>query len=150
MHLYAGKLERKRAMVWWTEHPRWQLDLWGVQRWWEGGCRGGRWGWFVFWSLNWVVGCCCCYCPVAKSCLTLCDPMDCSMPGFPVLHHPLEFAQTHVHWAIQPSHPLLPSSLAPSLSQWWVCEHLFFFFELFIKLYSLFFLCMTYFMMKLF
>ena len=33
----------------------------------------------------------------AKSRLTLCDPMDCSMPGFPVLCHLLEFAQTHVH-----------------------------------------------------
>ena len=28
---------------------------------------------------------------------TLCDPMDCSMPSFPVLHHLLEFAQIHVH-----------------------------------------------------
>ena len=39
--------------------------------------------------------------------------MDCSLPGFPVLHHLLEFAQIHVHWvsdAIQPSHPL-PSPL---------------------------------------
>ena len=36
-------------------------------------------------------------CSVAKSCLTLCNPMDCSMPGFPVLHYLLEFAQTHVH-----------------------------------------------------
>ena len=48
----------------------------------------------------------CCSCPVAKSCLTLCDPMDCTMPGFPVLHHLPEFAQTHVYWvsdAIQPS-----------------------------------------------
>ena len=47
--------------------------------------------------------------------------MDCSMPGFPALHCLLEFAQTHVHWvsdAIQPSHPLLPSSpLAFKLSQ---------------------------------
>ena len=33
---------------------------------------------------------------VTKSCLTLCDPMDCSTPGFPVLHYPPEFAQTHV------------------------------------------------------
>ena len=44
---------------------------------------------------------------------TLCDPMDHSMLGFPVLHHLSEFAQTHVHWvdgAIQPSHPLLPPS----------------------------------------
>ena len=43
----------------------------------------------------------------------LCDPMDCSTPGFPVLHHHPEFAQTHVHWvgdAIQPSHPLSPPS----------------------------------------
>ena len=41
----------------------------------------------------------------------LCDPMDCSMPGFPVLHSLLEFAQTYVQWvgdAIQSSHPLLP------------------------------------------
>ena len=36
-------------------------------------------------------------CSVAKSCLTFCDSMDCSMPGFPVLHHLPEFAQTHVH-----------------------------------------------------
>ena len=46
---------------------------------------------------------------VAQSCLTLCDPMDCSMPGFPVHHQLLEPGQTHVHWigdAIQPSHPL--------------------------------------------
>ena len=50
-----------------------------------------------------------CYCSVAKSCLTLCDPMDCSTPGFPVLHYLPEFAQTHGHWvgdAIQPSHSL--------------------------------------------
>ena len=52
--------------------------------------------------------CCCCY-SVAQSRLTLCDPMYCSMPGFPVLHHLPELAQTHVHWiidAIQPSRPL--------------------------------------------
>ena len=36
-------------------------------------------------------------CSVAKSCLTPCDPMDCSTPGFPVLHCLPEFAQTHVH-----------------------------------------------------
>ena len=59
-----------------------------------------------------------CYCSVTKSCPTLCDPMDCSMAGFPVLHYLLEFAQTHVHWvddAIQPTilcHPLL---LLPSI-----------------------------------
>ena len=45
--------------------------------------------------------------------LTLWDPMDCSTPGFAVLHYLMEFAQTHVHWindAIQPSHPLSPPS----------------------------------------
>ena len=44
------------------------------------------------------------------------DPMDCSTPGFPVLHHLPEFAQTHVHWVgdvIQPSHPLLSPLLLP-------------------------------------
>ena len=35
---------------------------------------------------------------VAQSCSTLCDPMNCSTPGFPVFHNLLEFAQTHVHW----------------------------------------------------
>jgi len=53
--------------------------------------------------------------------LTLCDPMDCSMPGLPVHHQLLEFTQTYVHWvsdAIQPSHPLLsPSPPAFNLSQ---------------------------------
>ena len=39
-----------------------------------------------------------CCCSLAKSCQTLCDPMDCSTPGFPVLHSLLEFAQIHVHW----------------------------------------------------
>ena len=52
---------------------------------------------------------------------TLCDPMDCSTPGFSVHHQLLELAQTHVHWvsdAIQPSHlPLSPSPLAFNLSQ---------------------------------
>ena len=52
-------------------------------------------------------------CSLTKSCLTLCDPMNCSMPSFFVLHYLLEFAQTHVHLVsdtIQPSHPLLPPS----------------------------------------
>ena len=60
-------------------------------------------------------------CSVTKSCLTLCDPMGCSMPGLPVPHHLLEFPQGHVHWIgdyIQPSHPLLPCSpFAFNLSQ---------------------------------
>ena len=48
-------------------------------------------------------------------CLTLCNSMDCSTPGYPVLHYLPEFAQTHVHWVsdvIQPSYPL--SSPPPS------------------------------------
>ena len=61
------------------------------------------------------------YCCSVTLCLTLCDAVDCSTLGFPVLHRFLEFAQTHVHWvggAIQPSHPLLSSSPpAFSLSQ---------------------------------
>ena len=51
---------------------------------------------------------------VVQSCPTLCDPMDCSTPGFPVHHQLPEFPQTPVHWvgdAIQPSHPLLSPSL---------------------------------------
>ena len=59
-------------------------------------------------------------CPVAQSCPTLCDHVDCSTPGFPVLHHLLELAQTHVYWAsdaIQPSRPLLSPSPGFSLSQ---------------------------------
>ena len=53
---------------------------------------------------------------VTKSCLTLCHPMNYSIPGFPILHCLPEFVQTHVHWvndAIQLPHPLSsPSSLA--------------------------------------
>ena len=65
---------------------------------------------------------------VAQSCPTLCDPMYCSTPGFPVHHQFPEFTQSRIHRvsdAIQPSHPL--SSLSPpapnpsqhqSLLQW--------------------------------
>ena len=70
---------------------------------------------------------------VAQSCLTLCDPMDCSIPGFLVHHQLLELAQTHVHWAgdaIQPSHPLSYSpppafnlSQHQSLFQWVSSSH---------------------------
>ena len=44
------------------------------------------------------IHCCCFRCSVAKLCSTLCDHMDCSMPGLPVLHYLLEFAQIYVHW----------------------------------------------------
>ena len=49
------------------------------------------------------------WCLVTKVCPTLCNPMDCSMPGFPVLLYLPEFPQIHVHWvnnAILPSHPM--------------------------------------------
>ena len=55
-----------------------------------------------------------CCCSATQSCPTFCDPIDCSMPGFPVLHHLLKIAQTHVRRvsdAIQTSHPLLSPSL---------------------------------------
>ena len=58
---------------------------------------------------------------VTQLCPILCDPMDCSTPGFPVHHQLLELAQTHFHWVsdtIQPSHPLSsPSPPAFNLSQ---------------------------------
>ena len=58
---------------------------------------------------------------VTHSCLTLCDPMDCSTPGFPVHCQLPGFTQTHVHWvgdAIQPFHPLTsPSPCTFNLSQ---------------------------------
>ena len=56
----------------------------------------------------------------AQSCLTLCNPMDCSRPGLPVHHQLPEFIQTHVHWvsdAIQPYDLLAPSSPTFNLSQ---------------------------------
>ena len=78
-------------------------------------------------SLRYAQTCVCVYmyvfcycCSVAKSCLTLFDPMDCSMPGSSVLHCLPEFTQTHAHRvgdAIQPSHPLSsPSPPAFNLS----------------------------------
>ena len=73
--------------------------------------------WEDFQSVLWVLSQ---FSSVAQSCLTLCNPMDCSTPGFPVHHQFLEFAQTHVHWvcdAIQPSYPLSSPSPALSLSQ---------------------------------
>ena len=55
---------------------------------------------------------------VTQLCLTFCDPMDCSTPGFPVHQRLPELTQTHVHWvsdAIQSSHPLLSLLLSPSI-----------------------------------
>ena len=63
----------------------------------------------------WEVICCCL---VTKLCLTLCDPMDCSMPGFPVHHQLPELAQTHVHRVGDAIHHLVlcrPLLLLPSI-----------------------------------
>ena len=70
---------------------------------------------------------------VTQTCLTLHDPMDCSMPGLPVPHQLPEFAQVLIHCfgdASQPSHPLRPPS-PPALNvnqhqglfQWVDCSH---------------------------
>ena len=62
-----------------------------------------------------------CCCSVTPLCSTLCDPMDCSIPGLPVLHYLPELAQTRIDWvsnASQPSHPLSsPSPPAFNLCQ---------------------------------
>ena len=84
----------------WTEDPA-GYSPWG---------RGVRNDWAPKHYMHILVYCCCW---VARSCPTLCDPLGCGMPGLPVLHYLLEFAQTHVHWdgdAIQPSHLLSPPS----------------------------------------
>ena len=55
---------------------------------------------------------------VAQLCPTLCDPMNCSMPGLPVYHQLPEFTQTHVHRvgdAVQPSHPCCRLHVLPSI-----------------------------------
>ena len=62
---------------------------------------------------KWRIKNCCC--SVTKLCLTLWDPMDCTTPGFPVLHYLLVIAQIHVQWvddAVQSAHPLSPPSPA--------------------------------------
>ena len=66
----------------------------------------------------------CCCCSVTQLCPTLCNPVDCSMPGLPVHHHLPELAQTHrvgdgIQPSIQLSHPLsFPSPPALNLSQY--------------------------------
>ena len=71
---------------------------------------------FVLWRL--IPGQLLQFSSLTQSCPTLCDPMDCSMPGFPVHHQLLELTQTHVHRvndAIQSSH-LLSSPSPPSFN----------------------------------
>ena len=71
-------------------------------------------GWFLLGLIGLISLQLCC-CSVTQSCLTLGDLVDCSTPGLPVPPHLPKFAQVHVHCiddAIQPSHPLMPSSSA--------------------------------------
>ena len=63
-------------------------------------------------NLNIELNNCCCL--VAKSCLTLCSPMDYSTPSFPVLHYLLSYAQTHVHW-VGDHFSSCPQSFFPSI-----------------------------------
>ena len=51
--------------------------------------------------------CCCCCCSVTKSCLTLCNSMNCRIPGFPILHYLPQFTQTHVHESVMPSNHVI-------------------------------------------
>ena len=72
-------------------------------------------GEFFTTSTTWEVHYCC---SVAHSCPSLCDPMDCRTPGFPVYYQLPELSQTHVHWvgyAIQPSHLCCSLLLLPSI-----------------------------------
>jgi len=83
--------------------------------------------------MHWLEGQSAQFSSVSQSCLTLCDPMDCSIPDFPVHHQLVELVQTHVHQvsdAIQPSHPLSSPSLPAfnlsqhqGLSQWVSSSH---------------------------
>ena len=106
---WTGWWTRRQGTLWWPEMwPEVVVTFWPTVPYTS---------WPVFFFLCLVKSCC----SFAKLCPTLGDPMDCRMPGFPVLHYLLEFAQTHVYWVgdtIQPSHPLSPPSPpAFSLSQ---------------------------------
>ena len=71
------------------------------------------------WVLILISGHCCC-CSVTKSCPTLCEPVACSMPGLPVLHHLPEFAQVHVHWI---SHHIWMAQMVknlPAVQETWI------------------------------
>ena len=103
------------------------LRVEGIDFVWEGTCRGhleSCWYLIFFSCLGQRLNRCLTsvqFSSVTQSCLTLCDPMNCSTPGLLVHHQLPECTQTHVHWVsdgIQPSHPLSsPSPPAPNPSQ---------------------------------
>ena len=71
-----------------------------------------------FFTFQFLLSLLCCCCSVAKFSPTLCDPIDCRIPGFSVLQYLQEFAQICTHWvsdAISPSHPLQLSPPFPSV-----------------------------------
>ena len=91
----------------------WRTVVFGMERTGSSGERrvsAGCWDWVTL-SIS----------SATQSCPTLCDPMDCNIPGLPVHHQLLEFTQTHMHQVsddILPSHPLSsPSAPAPNPSQ---------------------------------
>ena len=70
------------------------------------------------WTVWIITNCRKLFSSVAQLCLTLCDPMDRSMPSLPIHHQLLELTQTHVHWAVMPSNHLIlcrPLLLLPSI-----------------------------------
>ena len=112
---WAGALRRNEGWGYIFGSLQLTEDTWNRGCWWDHlGRREGSQHWALRQSSIQ-------FSSVAQSCLTLCDPMNCSMPGLPVHHHLPEFTQTHVHRVgdtIQPSHPQLsPSPPAPNPSQ---------------------------------
>ena len=88
----------------WRENEETGSGLWMSRIW------GSNSNWYTFLVTMFVYS-------VAQLCLTLCKPMESSMPGFPVLHYLLEFAQMHVHWVSDVIQPSPPSPLVLNLSQ---------------------------------
>ena len=85
-----------------------------------------EWNYFQLNQTHDYLFCCCC-CSVTKSCLGLCNHMDCSMPASLVLHCLPEFAQIHVHWVSDAIYLILCHKLSfafnlcqyQSLLHWW-------------------------------
>ena len=104
LDFFSKKIENKKYMLCakplfsWPKsrkNPHTSLEVWG-------------------WAANLILKTFSYFCSLAQSCPTLCNPMHCSTPGFPILCYLPAFAQTHVHWvndAIHPSHPLSPPSV---------------------------------------
>ena len=80
--------------------------------------RGGHSSTHSIHPVNGALGTGACCCSAAQSCLTLCDPMDCSTPGFPVLHHLRSLLKLMCFESVMPSHHLVlccPLLLLPSV-----------------------------------